>query len=77
MGTLYTTRQAIEAYINGLSPPVRGKFTALPSPPSAFEQVVGLCEKLGAGRNAQPVTEIPGDRSGCIWVPSLPGQPSW
>jgi hypothetical protein len=59
MGTLYTTRQAIEANINGLSPPVRGLYTALTSPSSAFEQVVVLCEKLGAGRNAQQVTEIP------------------
>jgi hypothetical protein len=29
MGTLYTTRQAIEAYVNGISPPVRGLYTPL------------------------------------------------
>jgi hypothetical protein len=76
MGTLYTTRQAIEAYINGLSPPVRGLFTALPSPPSAFEQVVVLCEKLGAGRHAQPVTEIP-RRSARMSLGPVPPRPTF
>jgi hypothetical protein len=59
MGTLYTSRQVIEAYVEGLLPTVRGLYSAHPVALNSFEQVVALCEKLGAGRTPSPVTELP------------------
>jgi hypothetical protein len=53
MGTLYTSRQVIEAYVVGFIPTVRGLYSAHPESLNSFEQVVALCEKLGAGRTPE------------------------
>jgi hypothetical protein len=59
MGTLYTSRQVIETYVEGLLPTVRGLQYAHPVSLNSFEQAVALCEKLGAGSTLSQVTEIP------------------
>jgi hypothetical protein len=59
MGTLYTSRQVIEAYVEVLLPTVRGLYSSHPVSLNSFEKVVALCEKLGAGRTPSQVPEIP------------------
>jgi hypothetical protein len=44
MGTLYTSRQVIEAYVEVLLPTVRGLYSSHPVSLNSFEKVVALCE---------------------------------
>jgi hypothetical protein len=48
MGTLYTSRKVIEAYVEGRLPAVRGLYSAYSVSLNSFEELVALCEKLGA-----------------------------
>jgi hypothetical protein len=59
MRIIYTSRQVIEAYVEGILPTVRGLYSAHPVSLNSYEQVVALCEKLEVGRTPSQVTEIP------------------
>jgi hypothetical protein len=56
MGTFYTSRQVIEAYVEEILPTVRGLYSAHPVSLNSFEQVGALLEKLGAERTPSKVT---------------------